>query len=233
MITDKTTLTTLALIAVLCTACTSNPTIDTSSGAERSFDGLLPVKGARVDDAWAREDLDVSSYNKIMLQGAGIHYRPVKKSSSYRASGGSNGGFPISEDKKKEVQEVLREAFLKELQKSTRFAFVTKPGPDVLTIRGGLLDVVSYVPPERIGRTDIYLSAVGEATLLLEMIDSESGAVLIRSVDRRAAESMGMAVESNSVSNRSEVRRLAQSWGRLLRDRLEYLADEFNVGKTQ
>ena len=56
-------------------------------------------------------------------------------------------------------------------------------------IRAGLLDVVSFVPPDPVGgRTEIYLSRVGEATLVLEIRESESGATLIRAVDRRAAE---------------------------------------------
>ena len=54
-------------------------------------------------------------------------------------------------------------------------------------IRGGLIDVVSHVPPETVGRSDIYLKSVGEATLVIEISDSESNAPLVRIVDRRAA----------------------------------------------
>jgi hypothetical protein len=48
---------------------------------------------------------------------------------------------------------------------------------------------------------DIYLESVGEATLLIELIDSESGSVLLRAADRRSSERQGMAFASNSVSN--------------------------------
>ena len=219
----------LALITVLGTACATNLTIDTSADAEVSFDGLYPVEGTRVSKAWARRDLDLSGYNKIMLEGVGIQYRPVKKVATTRTGGTE---FPIPSERKAELREVLREGFRAELGKTDRFEFVSEPGPDVLLIRGALIDVVSHVPPERAGRSDVYLSSVGQATLVLEVIDSQSESVLIRSVDRRAAETMGVGMRSNSATNRSEVRRLAARWGSSLREGLEFLANDFSFGKT-
>ena len=119
----------------------------------------------------------------------------------------------------------MAEAFLDELGKSEKYTLVNESGPDVLLVRGALLDVVSYVPPEPIGRGSIYLSRVGEATLVLEVRDSITEAILVRTVDRRAAEAMGgWLQESNRVTNTSEVRRLAKRWASLLRTRL----DEFD-----
>jgi hypothetical protein len=120
----------------------------------------------------------------------------------------------------------MAEVFLEELGKSKYYTIVSEPGPDVLLIRGGLLDVVSYVPPEPVGgRADFYLSRVGEATLVLEVRDSITEAILARAVDRRAAEDVSSMRESNRVNNRSQVRRLARIWGSMLRDRL----DEFGA----
>ncbi len=57
--------------------------------------------------------------------------------------------------------------------------------PDVLLIRGALLDVVSYVPPDNIsGRGSVFLSSVGEATLVIELRDSITNAILARAIDR-------------------------------------------------
>jgi len=213
--------------AVLFAGCTTTPTIDTSTDAELSFDGLYPVEHTRVDRAWARKDIDLSSYEKIMLQGAGIHYRPLKEVSAFTASRSGKSDFPVPEQNKQELKEILQEGFLDELRKTERFEFVTEPGPDVLIVRGALLDVLSHMPPERPGRTDIYLSSVGEATFVIELIDSQSEAVLVRMLDRRAAETVGAPMKASSVTNKMEVRRLAQSWGRLLREGLEFLADEY------
>lgn len=102
---------------------------------------------------------------------------------------------------------------------------VNEPGPEVLLIRGALLDVISYIPPEPVGgRVNVYLSQVGEATLVLELRDSITEAIMARAVDRRAAEGMTRLTESNRVSNVTEVKRLARHWGRLLQTRLDELA---------
>jgi hypothetical protein len=219
-------------LALLIAGCASTPSINTSDPDAATFDGLYPVEGSRVGQAWARADLDFSAYDKIMLQGAGISFRPVKAAPRSGATG-SRSEFPISEEGKLELRKVLAEAFVDELQKTERFEFVSEPGPDVLLIRAGLIDVVSRVPPETIGRSYVYLSSFGEATLVLEMVDSESETVLIRAVDRRAAETIGRTVEANRVTARVEAQRLARSWGTLLRTRLEYLADALNVGEDE
>jgi hypothetical protein len=103
----------------------------------------------------------------------------------------------------------------------------------VLLIKGGLLDVVSFVPPEQGGRNDIYLSRVGEATLVLEMRDSVSNAIILRAIDRRAAENMsGSFTRSNSVSNMAEARRLARVWASIVREALDrFMAEGDEAGE--
>jgi len=207
------------LLAAGCAS--STPTIDTSAEAEMTFDGLYPVKGGSADAAWARPGADISQYSKIMLQGVGIEYRPGGESGRLYHSRSSADHFELTEEQKARFEELLRKEFREELGKSERFTIVDEPGPDVLLIRGGLLDVVSYVPPEPVGRNEIFLSQVGEATLVLEIRDSVSEAIIARAIDRRAAEdSMGMT-RSNRVTNTSEVRRMVSFWARTLRERLD------------
>lgn len=207
---------------VLLGGCVSEPTIDTSPEAEVTFDGLYPVKGGSADQAWARPGIDLSAYSKIRLQGAGIEYRPGGESGSTASRRSSAGPFEVTEAQKAAFRAVMVEAFLDELEKSEQFTLVQESGPDVLLIRGALLDVVSFVPPDPIGpRSSVYLSRVGEATLVLEIRDSVTETVLVRVADRRAAESLGYMQESNRVTNTAEVKRLARGWARLLRERLD------------
>lgn len=214
----------IAAVFLAAGCATEPPTVDTSPGAEVTFDGLYEVRNSRADQAWARPDVDISQYSKIMLQGAGIEYRPGGEAGRSWMSRSSGGPYEVTERQKERLQQLVGEAFLEELAKSEHFELVNEPGPDVLLIRGALLDVVSYVPPEPIGgRSEIYLSEIGEATLVIELRDSITETILARAVDRRAAEAMGGMgfQESNRVSNEAEVRRLARSWARLLRERLD------------
>lgn len=213
----------VGLVAVLVAGCaTPAPSVDSSAGTKTSFDGLLPVKNSSADEAWARPDIDLMQYSKVLLQSVGVEYRPGGESGrSLRARMGG-GPYEVTEEQKARFESIMYEVFAEELAKSKHFTIVSEPGPDVLLIRGALLDVVSYVPPEPIGRNDIYLSKVGEATLVLELRDSITRAILARAVDRRAAEDRARNLQlSNRVTNSAEIRRLAQTWARLLRERLD------------
>jgi hypothetical protein len=217
----------LACVATAALAgCTASaPTVDTSADAEMTYDGLYPVRNSRADVAWARPDVDLTQYSKIRLEGVAVEYRPGGESGRSYLARTTKSHYEVTEEQKAGFEALMREAFIEELARSEHFTIVDEPGPDVLLIRGALLDVVSYVPPDPIGsRSDIYLSRVGEATLVLELRDSITEAVLARAVDRRAAERVAGMSQSNRVQNRAEIRRLAQNWARILREQLDAYA---------
>jgi hypothetical protein len=215
-----------ALLVTLSAGCaTGPPVLDTSASAELSFDGLYPLNNTRADAAWSIADLDLSGYTKIMLQSAGIEYRSANAGSRTRIRS-SQTEFALSDEKKARLREIVQEAFVTELAKSKKFTLVTAPGDDVLLVRGALLDVVSKAPPGPIGRGDIFLSSIGAATLVLELRDSVSEAILARAVDRRAADNIGGELRrSNSANNQQAVKRLANHWARELRNRLEEFSE--------
>jgi len=202
----------------------STPTIDTSPEADVTYDGLHEVKGGAADSAWMRPGSDISQYSKIMLQNVGVEYRPGGEAGRTFHSRSQGGPFEVTARQRAEFEKEMRDAFREELAKSERFELVDEAGPEVLLIRGALLDVVSYVPPEPVGRSEVFLSQVGEVTLVMEIRDSITQTALVRAVDRRAAERSGEFIRSNRVTNRAEVRRLAKSWARLLRTRLDEFA---------
>ena len=211
----------LAVLAAL--GCTSPAVLDTSAGAERSFDGLYPFAHTTVDRAWARADLDLSGYTRIKLEGTGIQYRPTSAAarSGLTAVQRRENSFPIDAKNRERLKQTFADAFVKELGKSKHFELTEEIGPDVLILRAGLLDVVSKVPPD--------LESAGEATLMLELLDAESNTVLLRATDRRSAERQSMPFASNSVSNWAEVKRMAQYWARLLRESLDGLATSMTL----
>ena len=217
------------LLSASCT--TTQPTVDTSPGAELSYDGLSPVQDARVSKLWVRPDFDLDGYTKLQILGAGLHYRPVKKTS--RAGASRTNEFPLDDTQKARLEKIVSEEFNKALSAQQRYQIVDSAGPDVLQLRGALLDVVSRIPPDQPGRSDFYLDTVGEATLLVELADSQSGTTLVRILDRRAARQVGVAYASNPVTNASEARRLARTWANRLADGLEQVSDVYSMGTTR
>ncbi len=213
----------LALIAGAA-GCASEPMLDTSDTAQLTYDGLYPVKGSSADEAWARPDIDISQYSKILLQGVGVEYRPGGESGRLLVNRIGADHYEMITAQKARLEVIMAETFLNELGKSKHFTLVSEPGPDVLLIQAALVDVVSFVPPEPAGRTAIYLRDVGAATLVMEIRDADSNAILARSVDRRVAgNALGMR-ESTRMNNATEVRKIAQLWARRLAERLDTYA---------
>ncbi len=213
--------------AMAIAGCSSAPpTIQQGPDAEVSFDGLHVVDNAAFAAAWADPDIEFSRYSKIMPGGAFFEFRAVKRTSRTTTARSREREFYIDEDARERLEREVTAIFTEELAKSTRFTVVDEPGPDVLIIRGGLHDIVSFVPPQPIGRGDIWLSAVGEITLLLEVVDSLSGEVIARAVERRAAQQGGgMAIRANTVTTWAELRRLARRWATTLRDGLDSIPE--------
>ena len=217
----------LAATAALA-ACSSTATFQTGPDAEMTHDGLTRMDNTVLDAVWARTDIDVVGYRKVMLEGLGVEFRPV--TGPYSGRGGTSSSamrrssqstFPMDAETQQLFNDEIRAAFVEEISRSEVFEVVEEPGPDVLKLRVGLFDVVSRVPPETVGRSRIWLDRVGEASLVLELRESESNAILVRAVDRRAAERPGQAIESTRVTNMAEVRRLGRRWGTILRDGLD------------
>jgi hypothetical protein len=188
-----------------------------------AWDGLVeievPRKGTRV---WLMPDIDMSTYTSLRLEGAGIHFRPVKRSSGAAARSGRVTDYPISESNQERIRAMAREIFPEEIDKTTRFEIVDTNGPDTLILKGALIDVVSNVPPPTAGRSNTIVSVFGEATIVLEFIDSESGAVVARIVERRAVQPPGGQMrDANTVTAQAEARRTMRQWAIRIREALD------------
>jgi hypothetical protein len=217
----------IAAAACLCVgsggAAPKQPQIQTGPDAEVTHDGLVRVKKSVADAAWVKPDFDLTPYKKLMIVSAGVSFKKLKQVNKYQARNESQ--FPVSQENQQKFKDVMKEEFVKELSKLKRYEIVDKPGPDVLTLVGAVIDVVSNVPPDIdsasfAGRGGVFMTSVGDATLIVELRDSESNEVLGRAADRRAAESP-FAFEVNNVTAWTQVHILAQAWASTLRKRLE------------
>ena len=199
---------------------TSGPPAEITMAAEETFDGLRLVNNTQAQKVWIRPGTDLSRYTRIWPQSAGIQFRPVEG----RARQRSQGEFQVSDGARDRLRAVMSEAFDAEFARLERYEIADGPGPDVMKVRGALLDVVSFIPPEATGRSDVFISTVGAMTFVVELRDSESNAVIVRTADRRASQRAGGTMQrSNPVTNQAEVRRLAQRWARWLREGLDAL----------
>lgn len=222
---NKTLIIVAAAAIAACT--TAPPTIQQGPNAEVTYDGLHRIDNAAFKMAWADPEIDFSRYTKIMPGGAFFEFRAVKKTPAATSMRRTNESeFYIDEKGRERLKEEVSAVFNEELAKSTRFTITDAPGHDVIIIRGGLHDIISRVPPDLIGAGEIYLRSVGEATLILEAVDSQSGEVIYRAVERRSAERPGGdMMRMSPVTTWAEVRRLARGWATKLRNGLDSIPE--------
>lgn len=225
-----------SILGALClcalAACAAAPTPELQSGqdAEFTFDGLVKVDNTIMDSVWARNDIDLTSFRKVLFVPVGVSYRDVEPSDpttalrrTPRTRVPELREFQLDDETKTYFETEIGKAFSEEVSMSRVYQVVEKPGPDVLEIGVALLDVVSRVPPQAATQPGVYIESVGEATLVLEIRGSMSNTIYLRAVDRRAAQQQSEMIESNRVSNAAEIRRLGRRWGTIVREGLEAL----------
>ena len=211
--------------AAIIAACTSGPpSFQQGPDAEVTFDGLVRVDNTSFKRVWADPEADLSGYTKILPQRAEIEFRDVKGTASSSSYNSSKSEFPIADNDREKLVDTIGEVLGEEISQNQRFAIATEPGPDTLIMAVSLLDIVSRVPPERSGRGNVFISRVGEITLVLELKDSQSNETLLRAAERSAVEPAGRGgMVSSSVTSCSELRRLARRWGTKIRNGLDSL----------
>ena len=210
----------LMFAAALLAGCASPaaPTLQSGPGAERSHDGLVRVDHARFDRVWVRQGASLAGYDKVKLEYAGFAYRRQPRRSNRTAT----DNFAIDESQQRLIRETLGEVFVEELERDGGWQVVQTQGPDVLGIRGGLIDVVVHAPPEPTSaRGGVWVASAGEATLVLEIHDSQTGEILARIANRDDAEPVGGGMRSMPINNRIEVKRMFRGWARRLRAGLD------------
>jgi hypothetical protein len=188
-----------------------------SPADELSYDGLQRRDSKVFEHLWVRKYFDVRSYHKVIFKSPHIEYRPVMKGQT-----GAEAGVALTQRQKDSLFDILNKAFQSELAKSKFFQLTTEPGPDVLLIRGDLLDVVSHVPANASGKNDLLqVAEVGEATLVMELYDSESDSIMVRAIERVVAKRDPGAAPSTAAE---AVQQTATQWASILRERMDAAA---------
>lgn len=185
-----------------------------------SHDGLQKIKVKGLDLAYARPGASLAGYDKLIIDPVEVAFR--KDWDPTRTGSRTKLDPKERESIRSGVATIVQEEFAKEIGKGGTYQVVTEAGPDVLRLRASIADLYVNAPDTMSpGRSRTYTVSAGEMTLVAELVDSESGQVIARVVDRRESQGTGMMTLTNSVVNRQEAGIIASSWARILRKRLD------------
>ncbi|MGD8416181.1 MAG: DUF3313 family protein [Pseudomonadales bacterium] len=209
---------TLALILLPLAGCTASG--GDATPRTLSFDGLTPVDGTIMQQVWVREGFSLAGYRKVILDSAAIQFRPVtRKTPAGLASAAVP--FPLDAAQRAEISRLITREFDRALNRLT-LERVTEPGPDVLRVRGSMLDVAVRAPAG--GSEARYdLEPIGQLTFVVELIDSQTNTVLVRALDTRAPQIPGRDYPSSTASDRKAAAALIGRWADMLVDALNDL----------
>ena len=193
-------------------------------GADRTFDGLQRVEGARVGAAYIDPEADFSVFRRVAILDPFVAFRSNWQRDVNR-SRSRNINSRDMERMKDDMQSLFRDVFTQRLE-AAGFDIVNTADYDVLVLRPAIIDL-DITAPDRAtaGRSRTYTSTAGAATLYLQLVDSVSGDVIGRAIDRTVARTSGAQVSwSNRVSNRADARRVMGRWADIL---VEFLTSHY------
>ena len=180
-----------------------------------TWDGLVKVAAKRLDLAYLQPGADFRGYTKVMLDPTEVafhkNWQCDYNNSSGRGLSARVSNSDIQEAITKGVaasNEIFAEAWTK-----GGYIVVTEPGPDVLRIKTGIVNVWVNAPDVQTGRSLSIAPEAGRATFFVEARDSQTGALLGRAIDQRYAGDAGPNWRT-SVSNRGDFRALVATWAR-------------------
>ncbi len=181
-------------------------------------------------ETWVNPETDWTRFDSVYLWTAEFQYREVGPARRSRSTmmNSRQREFGILDSDQELFEEIVSEAFLEEIQKAKKFDVIEVDdiSDSTIIMRGAVLDIVSFVPPPYGGMSDVYLASIGEATLVLELIDAKTGEVAAVVAERRAFKSGTGQIDSfsmptNNVTVIADVRRWARRAAVTLRKALD------------
>jgi len=195
-----------------------------------SPDGLVKVTPRRMELAWLRPGADFRPYTKVIIDPTQVAFRPDwRKDYNLNASVGNwvsqEQADKIMAAARTNFDEIFRDAFRK-----AGYEVATAPGPDVLRVNSGILDLDVTAPlgQNTVGTT--WIISAGQAALIVEVRDSATNALLGRVADRRETQDLGRQIASTATTV-YDFRLLFNLWAGICTKALEELKSASPIPK--
>jgi hypothetical protein len=174
---------------------------------------LVQVDSKRLDLVYLQPGADFRGYTKVLIEPTEVAFQKDWQR-DYNRDTRSLSGRVSDSDMRQAITEGVKAAhdiFAKAWTKGG-YSVVAAPGPDVLRVRTGVVNIWLNAPDKQTaGRTYTFSEEAGRATLFVEARDSMTGALLGRAVDQKIVGDT-MALWRTSVSNRADFREQVERW---------------------
>jgi len=182
-------------------------------------EGLESIKVPGLDYVFARPGIDLSAYDKVMLDPVEISFGKSLKS--------DRAGGPVTAEEKQEIRHGLSTLVKGELEKqltsSHRYTLVNREGAGVLRIRAEIRDLYVNAPasPDSSATGRPYAVSVAEMRLVAELRDAPTGALIARVVDTKEDPHAPWLHLARRGDFEAAARTAIADWARILRRELD------------
>ena len=200
------------------------------SAEPATWDGLTHVPAKRLDAVYLLPGADFRAYTKVMLDPTEVAFQ---KNWLRDYNQQTDFSTRMSDADAQQLLSKVRTGFEQVFDKvytNAGYPITTTPGPDVLRVRTAVLNL-SVVAPDTMsaGRSRTFSRQAGGATVVIEVRDSLTGALLGRAVDSQSVGDDGSYLR-NSVTNRSDFERVFTRWAKISVDGLAELKERSPIG---
>ncbi len=180
-----------------------------------TWDGLVRITSKKLKYVYLAPGADFRPYDKVMVDPTEIAFDKKWLHDYNENASFGNGitGYDITSDVTqgvKRASDVFDKVFA-----DAGYPVVTAPAPDVIRVRTAIINIQVAAPDViTAGRTISSSEAAGAATFVIEVRDSQSGALLGRAVDAKLAGDNGILMR-NSATNWQDFRDLVKTWAKI------------------
>jgi len=186
-------------------------------------DGLHLVPDSKLALVYVDPEADLASYSKVHLVEATVAFKK-NWARDQRRDAGSSPSRRISDKDIEKIKSSLAEEFhtvFKTELEENGYELSDIARDDVMIVRPGIINLDVTAPDiPTAGRSRSYTSSAGEMTLYLELLDSVTGDIFAKALDRRV-DNGRFYTWTSSVSNRAAARRILKGWATILRKALD------------
>ena len=190
-----------------------------------SWDGMPRVKRPGLDAVYLREGASLAKYKKVMLDPVEVsfdkNWDPNNKITGTNIYGGP--GKVDAEAIRVDLGKLARDVTKRELERKNGFPLVDAVGEDVLRVHARIVDLFINAPDRMEPGTRAFVVSAGEMTLVADLYDSQTNALIGHVIDRERGQERGPfdLQVANRVTNTAEADRILSIWADRLRKALD------------
>jgi hypothetical protein len=198
-----------ASLSMLLTGCVIAP-----GPAASTPDGLVQVKSSRVDSLYVAPGLSLARYRRVLIDSVDVAFKQDWQARHPEVSADDVALIRHG------AASLFRAEFTRELEKGG-YAIVETPGADVLRVAASIVDLDIVAGASADPASPQYLVSTADLSLVSELRDSQSGAMLARAADRKRGRNQGNLQLSGQAAQTAEARAAFATWAGYLREALD------------